>query len=122
MRRGFVWKLRLMALVGAARPAKPAVWVRPGRKSWRRTPAAATYRPGDRVTVAITRRTGAVAVLLAYVVPFVVLIGVVAVCYLLGAGDGAAGLAGLGSVVLYYGILWLLRRKIDNAIHFTISE
>ena len=56
-----------------------------------RTPAAATYRPGDRVTVAITRRTGAVAVLLAY-------------------------------VVLYYGILWLLRRKIDNAIHFTISE
>ena len=87
-----------------------------------RTPAAATYRPGDRVTVAITRRTGAVAVLLAYVVPFVVLIGVVAVCYLLGAGDGAAVLAGLGSVVLYYGILWLLRRKIDNAIHFTISE
>ena len=74
-----------------------------------RTPAAATYRPGDRVTVAITRRTGAVAVL-------------VAVCYLLGAGDGAAVLAGLGSVVLYYGILWLLRRKIDNAIHFTISE
>ena len=66
-----------------------------------RTPAAATYRPGDRVTV---------------------LIGVVAVCYLLGAGDGAAVLAGLGSVVLYYGILWLLRRKIDNAIHFTISE
>ena len=75
-----------------------------------RTPAAATYRPG------------AVAVLLAYVVPFVVLIGGVAVCYLLGAGDGAAVLAGLGSVVLYYGILWLLRRKIDNAIHFTISE
>ena len=75
-----------------------------------RTPAAATYRPGDRVTVAITRRTGAVAVLLAYVVPFVVLIGVVAVCYLLGAGDGAAVLAGLGSVVLYYGILWLLRQ------------
>ena len=78
-----------MALVGAARPAKPAVWVRPGRKIVEiRTPAAATYRPGDRVTVAITRRTGAVAVLLAYVVPFVVLIGVVAVCYLLGAGDG----------------------------------
>ena len=48
--------------------------------------------------------------------------GRVAVCYLLGAGDGAAVLAGLGSVVLYYGILWLLRRKIDNAIHFTISE
>ena len=59
-----------------------------------RTPAAATYRPGDRVTVAITRGMGAVAVLLAYVVPFVVLIGVVAVCYLLGAGDGAAVLAG----------------------------
>ena len=75
-----------------------------------RAPAAATYRPGDRVTVAITRRKGEV------------LIGVVAVCYLLGAGDGAAVLAGLGSVVLYYGILWLLRRKIDNAIHFTISE
>ena len=85
-------------------------------------PAVRSVRPGDRVTVAITRGTGAVAVLLAYVVPFVVLIGVVAVCYLLGAGDGAAVLAGLGSVVLYYGILWLLRRKIDNAIHFTISE
>ena len=78
----------------------------------------------ERVCVEITAHgaCGSCKGLLAYVVPFVVLIGVVAVCYLLGAGDGAAVLAGLGSVVLYYGILWLLRRKIDNAIHFTISE
>ena len=86
------------------------------------TSAAATYRSGEEVTVSMTKHMGAIAVLLAYVVPFVVLICVVAACYLLGLGDGVAVLLGLGSVVLYYAILWLARRRIDNTIHFTISK
>ena len=87
-----------------------------------RTPAAVTYHAGEEVTVSMTKQMGAIAVLLAYVVPFIVLICVVAVCYLFDWGDGVAVLLGLGSVVLYYAILWLVRRRIDNAIHFTISE
>jgi hypothetical protein len=36
-------------------------------------------------------------------------------------GEVAAGLAGLGAVALYYGILWLLRDRLRNEYIFTIQ-
>ena len=75
-----------------------------------RTPDAAQYAPGERVVVAVTRHMGATAVVLAYVVPFLVLI------------EGWAALAGLVSVLLYFGALWLGRHRIEEKIHFTISK
>lgn len=86
------------------------------------TPDATTYRSGDAVTVSVTRHAGLRAVLLAYVVPFLVLVAVVVVCVLSGMGEGAAVLLGLGAVVLCYGVLWLCRRRIEGGIHFTISK
>ncbi len=86
------------------------------------TPEAARYAPGDQVTVAVTRHMGATAVVLAYVVPFVVLIFVVVAALSLGLSEGWAALAGLVSVILYYGALWLGRHRIEEKIHFTISK
>lgn len=87
-----------------------------------RTPDAAQYAPGERVVVAVTRHMGATAVVLAYVVPFLVLICMVVAALAVGMSEGWAALAGLVSVLLYFGALWLGRHRIEEKIHFTISK
>ena len=64
---------------------------------------------------------GLKAVWLAYFLPLVVLLGVALGLIALGVGEVAAGLAGLGAVALYYGILWLLRDRLRNEYIFTIQ-
>ena len=39
-----------------------------------------------------------------------------------GAGEGTAAAAAIGGVVLYYGVLYLLRDKIRKKIKFTITK
>ena len=65
---------------------------------------------------------GATAVVLAYVVPFLVLICMVVAALAVGMSEGWAALAGLVSVLLYFGALWLGRHRIEEKIHFTISK
>lgn len=86
------------------------------------TPRAGEYAPGDRVVVGVARRMGATAVLLAYALPFVLLLGVLVGLTAAGAGEGVAALGALGAVVIYYGGLWLVRDRIDRKIHFTINK
>ena len=54
---------------------------------------------------------GMTAVLWAYVVPFVVLLGALVAASLAGWSDGAAALAAVGGIALYYGALYLLRER-----------
>lgn len=87
------------------------------------TPDAAQYAAGDAVTVGVRRRAGVVAVALAYVGALVVLLGVlVAALGVLGWTEGLAAAAALAGVVVYYGVLWLFRQKIEHTIHFTITK
>lgn len=85
-------------------------------------PDAALYREGERVEVAVARRIGAMAVTVAYVLPLAVLVAVLIGCTAAGAGEGATVVAAAGAVVGYYGMLWPLRRRIENRIHFSISK
>lgn len=87
-----------------------------------RTGAAKEYTPGDQVVVGVRRRAGAVAVSLAYVGALAVLLAVLVGGIGLGWGEGRAALAALAGVVLYYGMLWLFRARIEKTIHFTISK
>ena len=36
-------------------------------------------------------------------------------------GDGIAVLVTIGAVALYYGALWLMKDRIEQTIHFTIT-
>lgn len=81
-----------------------------------------TYKVGEAVTVGVRRRTGGMAVLLAYVGALVVLLAVLALGIALGMSEGVSALAALGGVALYYVLLWLFRRKIEHTIHFTITK
>lgn len=86
------------------------------------TPDAATYRVGGTVTVCVTKHVGMTAVLLAYVIPFVVMVGVIVAGHLLAVAEGLTAMLGLGSVILYFGIIGLNRRKIEKKIHFTLFK
>lgn len=87
------------------------------------TPRAAEFVPGQEVTVGVRRSAGALAVVLAYVGALAVLLAVlVAGIALAGWSEGISALAALAAVGLYYVVLWLLRRKIEHTIQFTISK
>ena len=81
------------------------------------TPEAPSFTAGERVTVSVERNMGMTAVLWAYVVPFVVLLGALVAASLAGWGDGAAALSAVGGIALYYGALYLLG-AVEKKIHF----
>ncbi len=87
------------------------------------TSDAANYVPGDVVRVGVRRRAGLKAVAMAYVGALAVLLGTLVVGLEgLGWGEGRSALAALAAVTVYYVVLWLLRRKIEQTIHFTITK
>ena len=86
------------------------------------TPEAPSFTAGERVTVSVERNMGMTAVLWAYVVPFGVLLGALVAASLAGWSDGAAALAAVGGIALYYGTLYLLRERLEKKIHFKIHK
>lgn len=88
-----------------------------------RSAAAATFAPGDPVEVGVLRSMGMRAVALAYVGALVVLLAVLIVALVcLKWSEGASALAAIVGVGVYYVVLWLLRRKIEHTIQFTITK
>lgn len=86
------------------------------------TPDASSFSVGEIVTVATRTQMGLMAVTLCYAVPAVVLVAVLAAAVLCGVSEGVAALISLGSVAIYYGILWLVRDKLAQKISFTIEK
>jgi len=85
------------------------------------TSPTASYGIGDEVQVVLKASMGFKAVWLSYFLPLVVLLGVALGLIALGVGEVASGLAGIGAVALYYGVLWLLRDRLRNEYVFTIQ-
>ena len=88
-----------------------------------RTADAARYAVGDEVTVGVKPYIGAKAVGLAYVGALVVLIlALVLSVGVFGFSEGVGVLITLAAVALYYGVLWLVKDKIEHTIQFTINK
>ena len=81
----------------------------------------ASYGVGDEVDVVLKATMGLKAVWIAYVVPVVLLLSGVLVSGALGAGDLLSAFIGIGDVLLYYFVVWLLREKLENEYIFTIK-
>lgn len=82
----------------------------------------ASYAVGDEVEVVLAAEMGLKAVLLAYFLPLVVLLGMVLGLMALGMGEVAAGLSGFAAVGVYYLVLWLLRGRLRNQYVFRIKS
>ena len=88
-----------------------------------RTADAARYAVGDEVMVGVKPYIGAKAVGLAYVGALVVLIlALVLSVGVFGVSEGVGVLITLAAVAIYYGVLWLVKDKIEHTIQFTINK
>lgn len=82
----------------------------------------ATYRVGDEVEVLLKASMGFKAVWIAYMIPLLLLLAVFFGVSALGAGELGAGLSGLGSLAVYYLVVWLLRDRLQDEYVFTIKN
>ncbi|MBR5771483.1 MAG: SoxR reducing system RseC family protein [Alistipes sp.] len=88
-----------------------------------KTPYAAEYTPGERVVVALEhKRMGLISVVWSYVLPLIVLVGVLFGVKAFGVEDGIAALSSMAAMSLYYVALYLMRKMFDKKIKFTIIK
>ena len=81
-----------------------------------------TYQVGQDVVVWASKDVANKALLLGFGIPFLLLICVLLIALRFTSEEGIAALTALGSLVPYYFMLWLLRKKIQRQIAFHIGN
>ena len=84
--------------------------------------AARSHVVGDNVTVAMPVENGRLAVLLAFVVPFIILVSVLTICFWVTKDETTAALIGILALIPYYVILHLLEKRISRQFAFVIEK
>jgi sigma-E factor negative regulatory protein RseC len=85
-------------------------------------PRNGDYQPGERVHIRLRESLGFRALFFGYLLPFLVLMVILVASVAAGVEEGLAGLAALGSVVLYYIILYIYRDRLDRSFSFQLSK
>ncbi len=80
------------------------------------------YRVGEIVTVQVEKHLGFKAVALGYIYPFLLLMAVLIGTVATGVEELKAGLLALLSLIPYYLILYLFRRRIETTFTFSIKK
>jgi len=81
-----------------------------------------SYKVGDSVTVLGQTSLGMKAVLLAFFIPFLILVISLFICMsVLDGNELLSGLISLGLLVPYYYIIWLNRTNLKKSLSFTIK-
>ena len=86
------------------------------------TASASQWKVGDAVTVAASRQMATQALLLAFGLPLVIMLAVLLAVLSLTGREGLSALCALGSLLPYYGVLWLLRGRLQQRMAFWIEE
>lgn len=79
-------------------------------------------QPGDKVEVMVTERLAWKAVLLAYILPFVVMMAVIGLLNLWIENEAIAGTVALCAIALYYIVLSFFRGRLQKAFSFTARK
>lgn len=88
-----------------------------------RTPYATSFEHGERVVVALLKnKMGYSSVIWAYLLPLAVLMVVLLGSHYAGVNDGLSALLSILSIVIYYVVLYIVRRRFDRMIEFTIIK
>lgn len=80
------------------------------------------WHEGQEVDVLLRRSMGFKAVWLAYMIPLVILLAVLLGLDRAGVDEIISGLAAIGTVAMYYLVLWLFRDRLRNEYSFYIKE
>jgi len=78
--------------------------------------------PGDKVIVTMKQSQGFRALFIGYVLPFIVLVTVFAGLTIAGAGELASALLSFAALAVYYVIVWLFRKSIEQKFEFKIKN
>ena len=79
-------------------------------------------KPGDRVEVMVAEKLGWKAVLLAYIMPFVVMLAVIAGLEWVLDSEAVIGSIALGAVAVYYIVLSFFRKRLQKQFSFTVRK
>lgn len=77
---------------------------------------------GDRVVVETNARNGRDAVLLGFVWPLVAFVAVLVVANVSGQSECVAALFALGTLVVYYALLYAMRKSVGRRFSFRIVD
>ena len=80
------------------------------------------YRTGETVRVQVAKHLGFKAVALGYIYPFLLLMAVLITLTLLGLAEMKAGGLALLSLIPYYLLLFILRKRIGSAFTFSMKK
>lgn len=80
------------------------------------------FSVGDSVMVEISQEMGIKALWYAYIMPFVLLLSTLLVTLGINLPETVAGVSSLGVVGLYYGVLYMLRNKLEREIVFNLRK
>ena len=80
------------------------------------------YKVGEQVVVFFKESLGYRALLLGYLLPFIILMTVLVVGTTTGLDEGISGLLAMGSLAPYYTILYFLNKKIKKTFSFSIKK
>ena len=77
---------------------------------------------GDSVVVSMSGDNGRDAVIYAFVLPFIIMVVVLYCCLRISSDEALAALVGIGSLVPYYLVLYLLRGKLRRKFLFVLED
>lgn len=80
------------------------------------------HNVGDEVVVATTMSTGMRAVILGFVIPFIVLVMSLLIALRLTANEGLAALVALCSLIPYYLLLYYMRQYLRSHLSFVVEN
>ena len=83
-------------------------------------PDGQPYQTGQRVIITGHQSLGFKAVLYAYVIPSILVIGALIGAYATTGNDIASAIISLICVALYYGVIYLFRNRLQKTFTFTI--
>ncbi|MCC8035646.1 MAG: SoxR reducing system RseC family protein [Rikenellaceae bacterium] len=80
------------------------------------------FEIGEEVIVSVGRGMGVRAVILAYVIPFLVLLFTLIGLLSADVSEPTAGLISLGAIAMYYSVLYFFRNRIERELIFKINK
>ncbi len=80
------------------------------------------FKVGDPVNIILQQSMGFKALFLAYIFPLIlVLVSLIVLSGILN-NEGLVGILSLGGIAAYYGVLFLMRKKVDKQFNFVLKK